>query len=215
METYFKNILNEKKYDIPVTKSKINVCDSEMYQKLSDTKIPDDCYMLVHTETGNERKFIHFWCNQNNYQSLSIMCDFFEENHIWKCKLCRKKFYTDELYHETDYSFISGKPCGSILKCPDCEDSASYDPEDPEYSGLIKTQCFNCVLVARELPTVSRFCSRKKSKKNFDDNICNISIKEIIMIGHNEFMDRMKSYSQKARQQQKLFLKTSKHYIGF
>ncbi len=179
--------------------TKINVDNNEMYKKLSTIQIPDDCYLLVHAESGRERKFIHYCCNQLGYQSLSIICDFFEENHIWKCKLCQKKFYTNEIYKEQDYSFITLEPCGMIYKCPECVYRVytnRYDREDRESSGLTRTRCFNCVCVGRDLSRVNIY-SRKQPKKPYNDCIDNISVKKIKVVSHDEFMDRMKIYSRK------------------
>ena len=204
MHDYFGNILNDSDLKNKQISDKMNsITNYEMEAVLSNVDY-DNEVILVNTENGNERKFVHQWSNENNLQSVSIMSDFFEENYIYKCKTCKNKIYFNETSVISDYSSITGNYLESLISCPKCKFNDvynhPYDREDHEWSGLTRELAFNCVVVGKEPPKLSKWCCRKRQNKNKDMSVANrIDLKETKIMTKEHFLQQINSYVKKRR----------------
>lgn len=130
---------------------------------------------------------------------MAIKCDFFEENYIYKCKECKKKFYFNETNCQSDYS-TTGDCYGLTIRCPDCEESRPYDWEDPEWSSMTRSDAFNCVVIGKQLPKLSKWCTRRKQKPEPDNSkALAIELKNIKYVTKEYFMEQMEIYDDKLR----------------
>jgi len=194
-KNYFEKILSDIEFNRAKKKSMNTTRVCEMAQALNNIKLDKTQVVLVNTETGKERKFIHYWAEQNGLLSAPIRCNFFSSVYIYRCRECGFSFYHDEI-SKMDYD---GNRIKQIISCKYCD--GMYD-EDPEFSDIVCNKGFNCVVIGKTLPPLSKWCSRRKQKEKslLQTQIKDIDLKQIRILDKKDFIEQMDKFIKKQQQ---------------
>lgn len=139
---------------------------------LEENMPKDGEVLLVHAKTGTERKAFHLWAKSKNLDHCAIKTDHFEPAYLYRCKVCQRTYYDEEMCFSADWSMIDPGICfGSIIKCRFCD--SSVDTEymgDPEEDIKALGSGFNAVIIGKVLPEFPKGKVRKHKKISAEEN---------------------------------------------
>ena len=155
--------MSDKKINHSLVGKKIN---GEMLEKLNELDIGNN-YFLVNCKNGQERRFIHFWCDENKLEHVTIKTKQFEPTYIYKCVNCAKYIYQTDLVKEfNDIFFVNGdfyyncNRCGQYLAHGSDEESNKC-----EYYSPTMRECHNAILFGMSIYDKIKGMSKKKHIK--------------------------------------------------
>jgi hypothetical protein len=157
---------------------------------LLDEAVKRQGVLLVHARTGRERLTLHAWAKTKGLSTVAVCSPLLPKVRGYRACCCGRVYYEDEVRSHLDWSVISPGMCnGTVIQCPQCDDSF-YDDDDDDDSGLkLVPVMLNGVamaadyaLLVKTVPKKQRRSSRRLSDSSSIVPLDQMPEREIILL---------------------------------